>query len=94
MWYQVFLWGLFSSIFVHIVASLIAFGRLRKHTIGRFVPVAIFVMGFIAPLTGGVITSMHMLFFTQINCRLFLKDISSKIVFNSQYPEKSNKIIK
>lgn len=57
MWYQVFLWGLFSSILVHFVAAAIAFGRLRKHKIGRFIPAVILVMGFLSPLTGGVVTS-------------------------------------
>lgn len=57
MWYQVFLWALFSSILVHVVASAIAFCRLRKHKLGRFVPAVILVMGFLSPLTGGVVTS-------------------------------------
>lgn len=29
MWYHIFLWSLFSSILVHVVAGAIAFGRLR-----------------------------------------------------------------
>ncbi|CAG5124889.1 unnamed protein product [Candidula unifasciata] len=57
IWYQVFLWALFSSLFVHIVAALIAFLRLRKHRIGRWIPVAILTMGVLSPLTGGVISS-------------------------------------
>ncbi|XP_041376300.1 transmembrane protein 170A-like [Gigantopelta aegis] len=57
MWYQVFLWALFSSMLFHIIAALIAFCRLRKHTIGRWMPVAILVMGVLSPLTGGVVTS-------------------------------------
>ena len=57
MWYQVFLWNLFSSIFCHFVASAIAFARLRKHKIGRFIPAIVLVMGFLSPLTGGVVTS-------------------------------------
>lgn len=57
MWYQVFLWALFSSIFAHVVAALIAFCRLRKHRYGRWIPVVVFGMGIISPLTGGVITS-------------------------------------
>ena len=57
MWYQVFLWCLFSSIFVHLIAAAIAFGRLRKHKIGRFIPLAFIAMGLISPLTGGVVTS-------------------------------------
>ncbi|XP_059171221.1 transmembrane protein 170A-like [Physella acuta] len=57
IWYHVFLWALFSSLFVHIVAALIAFLRLRKHRLGRWIPVVIFTMGIISPLTGGVVSS-------------------------------------
>ncbi|GFN89830.1 transmembrane protein 170a-like [Plakobranchus ocellatus] len=57
IWYQVFLWALFSSLFVHIVAALIAFLRLRKHSIGRWIPLAILTMGVLSPLTGGVVSS-------------------------------------
>jgi len=57
MWYNVFLWALFSSFLVHFVASAIAFCRLRSHKIGRFIPVAIMAMGIIWPITGGAITS-------------------------------------
>jgi hypothetical protein len=35
MWYQVFLWALFSSIFVHVIAAAIAFATLRKHKFGK-----------------------------------------------------------
>ncbi|GAB6020261.1 hypothetical protein CHUAL_002979 [Chamberlinius hualienensis] len=57
MWYQVFLWALFSSIFAHAFASGIAFCMLRQHKIGRFIPLAILLMGVLSPLTGGVVTS-------------------------------------
>ena len=57
MWYQVFLWALFSSILVHCVAAAIAFARLRRHKIGRLVPALILVMGILSPITGGVVTS-------------------------------------
>ncbi|XP_074662339.1 transmembrane protein 170A-like [Tubulanus polymorphus] len=57
IWYQVFLWALFSSIFVHTIAAAIAFCRLQNHKIGRFIPIGILVMGVVSPLTGGVITS-------------------------------------
>lgn len=57
MWYQVFLWHLFSSILVHFVAAAIGFGRLRRHKIGRFIPAVILVMGFLSPMTGGMVTS-------------------------------------
>ena len=35
MWYNVFLWAMFSSIFIHSVAAIIAFLVLRKHAVGR-----------------------------------------------------------
>ncbi|KAG1670222.1 Cyclin-dependent kinase 10 [Nymphon striatum] len=57
IWYQVFLWTLFSSLFVHLIAAAIAFATLKKHKLGRFTPVFILVMGVIAPLSGGVVTS-------------------------------------
>lgn len=57
MWYRIFLWSLFSSILVHFVAAAIAFSRLRRHKIGRFVPVMIFGMGLLSPITGGAVTS-------------------------------------
>lgn len=57
IWYQVFLWALFSSMFVHVIAALIALCRLRKHKIGRWIPVLIFGMGVLSPCTLGAVTS-------------------------------------
>lgn len=57
IWYQVFLWALFTSIIVHAIAAIVAFLQLRKHKYGRWVSVIIIVMGVLSPLTGGVITS-------------------------------------
>lgn len=57
IWYQVFLWALFTSIFVHAIAAIMAFLRLRKHKYGRWMSVIIIVMGVLSPLTGGIITS-------------------------------------
>lgn len=57
MWYHVFLWSLFSSILVHVVAALIACGHLKHHKIGRFVPIIIIIMGILSPIIGGAITS-------------------------------------
>lgn len=61
IWYQVFLWALFTSIFVHAIAAILAFVRLRKHKIGRWMSLVIIVMGVLCPLTGGVITSRYYL---------------------------------
>ncbi|XP_050075849.1 transmembrane protein 170B [Anopheles maculipalpis] len=57
MWYHIFLWALFSSIFVHTCAAVIAFVTLRKHKFGRFFSIFIFVMGVLSPATGGVVSS-------------------------------------
>ena len=38
MWYNVFLWAMFSSIFIHSIAAVIAFLTLRKHAVGRYIP--------------------------------------------------------
>lgn len=62
MWYQVFLWNLFSSLFVHIIAAIIAFATLRKHKFGRFFPVTILIVGVVNPLTTGVVTSATVAF--------------------------------
>lgn len=35
MWYQIFLWALFSSAVVHTVAAIIAFATLHKHNFGK-----------------------------------------------------------
>ncbi|XP_014665233.1 PREDICTED: transmembrane protein 170A-like [Priapulus caudatus] len=57
IWYQVFLWALFSSLFVHLVAAAIAFCRLHSHKFGRWTPLLIVAMGVVSPLTGGALTS-------------------------------------
>ena len=57
MWYHVFLWSLFSSIMIHMFASSIAFGSLRRHKTLRFAPILILVSGIITPLTAYSITS-------------------------------------
>ena len=35
IWYEVFIWCLFSSIFLYVLASVGAFLTLRKHKFGR-----------------------------------------------------------
>ncbi|XP_013791230.1 transmembrane protein 170B-like [Limulus polyphemus] len=57
MWYHVFLWVLFSSLFVHFCAAALAFGMLKEHKHGRFLPLLIVIFGVVSPLTGGVVTS-------------------------------------
>ncbi|KAK9878015.1 hypothetical protein WA026_020643 [Henosepilachna vigintioctopunctata] len=62
MWYHVFLWALFSSIFVHTIAGLIAFLTLRKHKFGKFFPIAILLMGVITPAITGIVSSAAIAF--------------------------------
>ncbi|XP_054285885.1 transmembrane protein 170A [Macrosteles quadrilineatus] len=57
MWYNVFLWSLFSSMLVHTIASIIAFTTLRKHHYGKFFPVIIIFMGTLTPLACGAMSS-------------------------------------
>lgn len=58
IWENCFLFGLFSSLLVHGIAALIAFGKLRRHHWGRFFPLLIVLFGIITPLTFGTVTSM------------------------------------
>lgn len=62
MWYHIFLWALFSSIFIHTCAALIAFVTLRKHKFGRFFSILILVMGVVSPATSGIISSAAIAF--------------------------------
>ncbi|GIY05601.1 transmembrane protein 170A [Caerostris darwini] len=57
MWYRIFMWALFSSLFVHIIAASIAIGMLWKHKLGCYTAVVILIFGILSPITGGVITS-------------------------------------
>lgn len=62
MWYQIFLWALFSSIVVHTLAAFVAFVTLRKHKFGRFFSILILIMGFVSPITSGVLSSAAIAF--------------------------------
>ncbi|XP_032665748.1 transmembrane protein 170A [Odontomachus brunneus] len=62
MWYQIFLWALFSSIFVHTIAGAICFATLRQHKYGKFFPLLIIIMGVLLPLTSGVVSSAAIAF--------------------------------
>ncbi|XP_069769491.1 transmembrane protein 170B [Narcine bancroftii] len=57
MWYWVFLWALFSSLFLHGAVGLLMFIMLQRHKQGRVVSVIAIVVGFLASITGGMITS-------------------------------------
>lgn len=57
MWYQIYLWALFSSLLVHMIAAIIAFGTLRRHHFGKFFPLIILIMGMSGPLIAGAFSS-------------------------------------
>ena len=57
MWYQIFLWCLATSVFIHCVSAGIAFFALRQHSRGMFFPLLIIFIGFLYPVTGGIVTS-------------------------------------
>lgn len=62
MWYHIFLWSLFSSIFVHTCAAFVAFITLRKHKFGRFFSILILVIGVVSPATSGTVSSAAIAF--------------------------------
>ncbi|XP_036867089.1 transmembrane protein 170B isoform X2 [Manis javanica] len=57
MWYWVFLWALFSSLFVHGAAGVLMFVTLQRHRQGRVISVVAVSVGFLASVTGAMITS-------------------------------------
>ncbi|XP_067933224.1 transmembrane protein 170A-like [Watersipora subatra] len=58
IWLNCFLFNLFSSLFVHAVAAIVAIKKLHKHQWGRFLPILIIIIGVISPLTYGALTSV------------------------------------
>ncbi|XP_041868071.1 transmembrane protein 170B isoform X2 [Melanotaenia boesemani] len=58
MWYWVFLWCLFSSLFVHGAVGLLMLVMLQRHKWGRLITLVLVSVGFLASLSGGVITSI------------------------------------
>ncbi|XP_054911137.1 transmembrane protein 170B isoform X2 [Poeciliopsis prolifica] len=57
MWYWVFLWCLFSSLFLHGAGGLLMLVMLQRHRWGRLITVVLVSVGFLASLSGAVITS-------------------------------------
>ncbi|XP_075441821.1 transmembrane protein 170B isoform X1 [Ascaphus truei] len=57
MWYWVFLWALFSSLFVHGAAGVLMFVMLQRHKQGRLISVVLVSIGFLASVTGAMITT-------------------------------------
>ncbi len=62
IWYEVFVWCLVSSVILYAVAAVFAFLTLRKHKLGRFYSLMILFMGFILPLTLGLLSSASVAF--------------------------------
>lgn len=62
MWYHIFIWSLYSSVFVHTCAAFIAFVTLRKHKFGRFFSILILVFGVVSPVTSGIVSSAAIAF--------------------------------
>ncbi|XP_061748547.1 transmembrane protein 170B-like [Nerophis ophidion] len=57
MWYWVFLWCLFSSLLVHGAVGLLMLVMLQRHKRGRLITLVLVSVGFLASLSGGVVTS-------------------------------------
>uniref|UniRef100_A0A1A8KYQ7 Transmembrane protein 170B n=1 Tax=Nothobranchius pienaari TaxID=704102 RepID=A0A1A8KYQ7_9TELE len=57
MWYWVFLWCLFSSLVVHGAAGLLMLIMLQRHKWGRLITLVLVSTGFLASLSGAVVTS-------------------------------------
>ncbi|KAF5925059.1 hypothetical protein HPG69_008736 [Diceros bicornis minor] len=58
MWYWIFLWALFSSLFVHGAAGVLMFVMLQRHRQGRVISIIAVSIGFLASITGAMITNM------------------------------------
>ncbi|XP_047589652.1 transmembrane protein 170B isoform X2 [Lutra lutra] len=56
MWYWIFLWALFSSLFVHGAAGVLMFVMLQRHRQGRVISLIAVSVGFLASVTGAMIT--------------------------------------
>ncbi|XP_046959259.1 transmembrane protein 170B isoform X1 [Lynx rufus] len=72
MWYWIFLWALFSSLFVHGAAGVLMFVMLQRHRQGRVISVIAVSIGFLASVTGAMITT-PMLRPCDAGCRLDLR---------------------
>ncbi len=62
IWYEVFVWCFFSSVFLYVLAASCAFFILRKHKFGRLYSLMILFMGFVLPLTLGAVSSASVAF--------------------------------
>lgn len=60
MWYWVFLWCLFSSLFVHGAVGLLMCVMLQRHKRGRLITLVLISAGFLASIIGGILTSKYL----------------------------------
>ncbi|XP_054841116.1 transmembrane protein 170B isoform X2 [Eublepharis macularius] len=72
MWYWVFLWALFSSLFVHGAAGVLMFVMLQRHRQGRVISVIVVSIGFLGSVTGAMITRFLLHFESSVKT-LFIK---------------------
>ncbi|RMC16145.1 hypothetical protein DUI87_08359 [Hirundo rustica rustica] len=66
MWYWVFLWALFSSLFVHGAVGVLMFVMLQRHRQGRLISVIVVSIGFLGSVTGAMITKFLQHFETYV----------------------------
>lgn len=71
MWYWVFLWALFSSLFVHGAVGVLMFVMLQRHRQGRLISVIVVSIGFLGSITGAMITSKSVFCFVLFLSFLF-----------------------
>ncbi|XP_030066906.1 transmembrane protein 170B [Microcaecilia unicolor] len=57
MWYWVFLWALFSSLFIHGAVGIMMFVMLQRHKQGRIMSLILVSVGFLSSVSGAMITS-------------------------------------
>uniref|UniRef100_A0A803VCY8 Transmembrane protein 170B n=1 Tax=Ficedula albicollis TaxID=59894 RepID=A0A803VCY8_FICAL len=81
MWYWVFLWALFSSLFVHGAVGVLMFVMLQRHRQGRLISVIVVSIGFLGSITGAMITSKST-FCSSLGFFVFLGFFLSYFTFN------------
>ncbi|XP_058411245.1 transmembrane protein 170B isoform X1 [Diceros bicornis minor] len=73
MWYWIFLWALFSSLFVHGAAGVLMFVMLQRHRQGRVISIIAVSIGFLASITGAMITRSSLHFDVSVGTSYFTK---------------------
>ncbi len=57
LWYQMFLSTLISSIFIHLIGSIVLYIRLRSHHYAKWLALVVQIAGFLTPLLLGAVTN-------------------------------------